>query len=274
MELTDNYSQYESKIKVSILDATAKLWFLVVAIGQCIFMLYIAGLYMISMLSENVEAMNNVLPHGFSNENLIGNSFLSSHLLFAAYISFSGIIQLIPNLRKAFPKLHRWNGRIYIFSALVMSISGLYLIFSDRLIVGDLPQHIAIFINAILILICGYFALSHAVKRNITLHRRWALRLFFAVSGVWFFRVGLMFWLVLHGEPVGFEPELFTGPFLTFLAFFVYVFPVILLEIYFQVKAKGQQVAQLVTASGILIICIGMSIGIFGATMGMWLPRI
>ena len=35
--------------------------------------------------------------------------------------------------------------------------------------------------------------------------------------------VGLMFWLVLHRAPVGFDIKTFTGPFLTFLTFGQYL---------------------------------------------------
>ncbi len=37
-------------------------------------------------------------------------------------------------------------------------------------------------------------ALRYALARNIDAHKRWAVRTFIVVSGVWFFRVGLMLW--------------------------------------------------------------------------------
>ena len=50
-------------------------------------------------------------------------------------------------------------------------------------------------------------------------HRRWAIRLFLAVSGVWFFRVGLMFWIGANQGAVGFDPASFTGPALSLRLF-------------------------------------------------------
>ena len=37
------------------------------------------------------------------------------------------------------------------------------------------------------------------------------------MNGVWFFWLGLLLWLMIHQQPVGFDPKTFTGPFLTFL---------------------------------------------------------
>jgi hypothetical protein len=35
------------------------------------------------------------------------------------------------------------------------------------------------------------------------------------LSGVWFFRLGMFLWLAINRGPAGFEPDTFTGPFLT-----------------------------------------------------------
>ena len=58
--------------------------------------------------------------------------------------------------------------------------------------VGDLPQHLALSFNAVLILLCAGFTLRYAIARRIDQHRRWAIRLFLVVSGVWFFRIALI----------------------------------------------------------------------------------
>jgi hypothetical protein len=34
---------------------------------------------------------------------------------------------------------------------------------------------------------------------------------------VWFFRLGLTLWLLVHQAPVGFDPKTFSGPFLIVL---------------------------------------------------------
>lgn len=258
----------------SFLNGAAIFWFSITALGQWIFVIYILGLYVISGLQGDFESWNQVLPHGYEEGNGLANANLGAHLFLAAIISFLGPLQLIPQIRSRFPYLHRWSGRVYLLIALVMSLSGLYLSWSRRDVVGDLSQYIAISLNGLFILAFGILALRYALARNFVVHRRWALRLFLAVSGVWLFRVGLMFWLVVHGKPVGFDVESFSGPFLTFLAFGVYVFPVVILEIYLQVKEKGSGLVTALTAIGLCMLTLCMAVGIFGAVMGMWMPRL
>ena len=67
-------------------------------------------------------------------------------------------------------------------------------------------------------------AWRHARARNVAMHRRWALRTFVLVSGVWFFRVGMMLWIFLNGGPVGIG-EKFDGPFIMFWSFANYLLP-------------------------------------------------
>ncbi len=114
----------------------------------------------------------------------------------------------MPWVRRRAPAFHRWNGRLYLLTALTISAAGLYIVWF-RGSIGDLGQHLGISLNAVLILVCASFALRHAIARNIAVHRRWALRLFLVVSGVWFFRIGLMAWLIVNHGPVGFDMKTF-----------------------------------------------------------------
>jgi hypothetical protein len=50
--------------------------------------------------------------------------------------------------------------------------------------------------------------------------------MYMVVNGVWFFRMGLMSWLLLNGGPAGFDPKTFTGPFQTALAILTYAVPI------------------------------------------------
>ncbi len=132
----------------------------------------------------------------------------------------------------------------------------------------------ALSLNAILIMACAAMAVRHAMARQLAIHRRWALRLFLVVSGVWFFRVFLMLWLTLWQGPAGFDPETFTGPFLTFLAFGQYLVPLSVLEVYLRVRESGGTASRFVVAGSLAFISMAMGLGIFAATLGMWLPRL
>jgi hypothetical protein len=257
----------------SALQAAAKLWFLAAVAGQWMFAYYIAMRYGGSAVQGNLEAMNH-LPHGYEAGNTIGNATLFGHLLFAATITLGGPLQLVPQIRARFPTLHRWLGRLYIVTAFIMGFTGLYLTMSGRTVIGDASQHLAININGVLIILCAAMAWSRAAARDFSAHRRWALRLFLVVNGVWFFRVGLMFWGAVNGGPVGFDPKTFTGPFLTFLGFAQFLVPLAVLELYLRAGRRGSAPVRLVIAAGLVVLTAAMGFGIFAATMGMWLPRI
>lgn len=264
--------------KTSLADAAlahaARFWFLVAAAGQWIFAFYIAFFYGGSAAKGHPEAWNQVLPHGYVAGNTLGNAVLAAHLLFAAAITLAGTLQLVPHIRARFPRFHRWNGRLYVVVAFVMGISGLYLVMSGRKVVGDTPQHIAVGLNAILIMLFAAMTWRRALARDFSAHRRWALRLFLVVNGVWFFRVELMFWLFVNQGPVGFDPKTFTGPFLTFLSFSQMLLPLAALEIYLRAKEHGDSIAKFATAAGLVVLTLAMGLGEFAAFMGMWLPRL
>ena len=83
-----------------------------------------------------------------------------------------------------------------------------------------------------------------------------------------------MFWLFVHGRPVGFDPETFRGPFLVFLGFAQYLVPLAVLELYFFAQRKTSTKVKIGMSIVMLILTFITALGTFAATMGMWLPRI
>ena len=77
---------------------------------------------------------------------------VGSHLLLAAIIIIGGPLQIIPKVREYAPTFHRWNGRLYILTAFIISLSGLYMVWI-RGSIGGMIQHISISINAFLIIL-------------------------------------------------------------------------------------------------------------------------
>ena len=152
-----------------------------------------------------------------------------------------------------------------------MSLTGFYLTWI-RGSIGGLIGDIAITINGVFIILFAMITIRYAMRRKFGAHRKWALRLFMVVSGVWFFRVGFMFWMLIHQKPVGFDPATFQGPFLTFLSFAQYLLPLFFLELYFWAQERAGKAGKIGTAILIVALAIATAVGIFGATMGLWLP--
>jgi uncharacterized membrane protein len=196
-------------------------------------------------------------------------------VLFAAIITVGGLLQLIPIIRSKWPAIHRWNGRLYVMTVLIMSLSGMFMVITRyEKVVGGLVGHTAIMINGAIIVLCAVKAFNYARQSKIAQHRIWALRLFIAASGVWMFRVGMMAWLSIHGKPVGFDPVSFSGPFLTTLYFSVYILPLFILDVYLRSQRSSSAAKKLATAGMVILISLIFMLGVFAATMGMWLPRI
>ncbi|RCR69681.1 DUF2306 domain-containing protein [Larkinella punicea] len=258
-----------------ILTIAATVWLVVATVGQWIFGLYILLSYGKATLMGDFERWNQVLSHSYVEGDWKGNTVVGIHILLAAVLVIGGPLQLMPFIRQTFPRFHRWLGRTYVTTAIVVSSAGLLMVWT-RGSIGDLTQQISISLQAIYIISFALLAIRSARARRFDQHRVWALRLFMVVNGVWFFRVGLMGWLLINGGPVGFDPETFTGPFLTALAVFTYAIPasLLVLELYFYAQKKPDNVFRLITAALIFLCTVIMAIGIFGATMGMWLPRI
>ena len=258
-----------------MLTFAAATWLVVATLGQWLFGLYILLFYGKTTLTGDFARWNQVLPHGYVEGDWKGNLIVGSHVLLAAVLVIGGPLQLIPPIRQNFPRFHRWLGRTYVTTAIVVSSAGLLMVWT-RGSIGDLTQKISISLQTIYIISFALLAIRSARARQFDQHRAWALRLFMVTSGVWFFRVGLMGWLLVNGGPVGFDPETFTGPFLTALAVFTYAFPVslLVLELYFYAQKNQNNTLRRITAALIFLCTVIMAIGIFGATMGMWLPRI
>lgn len=199
---------------------------------------------------------------------------LALHLLFVVAIRIGGVLQLIPRIRRSAPAFHRWNGRAYPLAAAILGVGGLAMVWLRGGMVGDLTQHLGISLNALLILGFAGIAWRHARAQRFDLHRRWALRLLLAVSGVWLFRIGLMFWIVVNQGTVGFDSKSFIGPFLSFLSFAQYLLPLGVLERYFHAQKRRDPRGQLVMATALGILTLLMMVGIGAATAVLWLPHL
>ena len=269
----DSVGKNKIELSAKILSISASFWFFVAIIGQAVFALYVIAFYYMPTLSGNFVHWNKVLPNGFVQGDNSGNLFLAAHLLLAAIVTVGGIIQIIPKIRNSFPLVHRWNGRIYISLSILIGLSGLYLMVM-RGAFGGIVASYALGINALLMVLFGTTAWFYARMKKYQIHKRWALRLFFVASGVWFFRIGLMLWLFIFRAPVGFDPNTFTGPFLTFLYFACYLLPLAFLELYFYVQNKNDYKLKYFASLSIFSVSICMALGVLSATLGLWLPRV
>jgi len=267
-------NRLESK---SVADAALKVatrfWFVVALIGQLVFAFALASFYALTTLRGDFHSWRKFIVHGYVVGDTMGNLAVAIHVTSAVIVMVAGVLQLIPQIRNRFPVFHRWNGRVYMLAAVAISAAGLYMTWI-RGTVGDLAQHLGSSLNAVLIWLCAAMALRYALARDFKTHRRWALRLFLVTSASWFLRLALFLSFVVFRGPFGFDPVTFRGPFLTFLAFAQYLFPLAILEIYLRAQDRPGALRRIATAGMLFVLTIAMGAGIFAVGMAKWVPQV
>lgn len=262
------------KTAARALSVSAAAWFVALVAGLWAFGIYIVGLYGVGAATGDWERWNAVLPagHGYNRGDAAGNLALGVHLLLAVFVTFLGAMQLVSALRARAPAFHRWNGRVFVAVAFAIAGSGLFIAFTRGAVAGTYMA-IGNTLNAVLLMVCAALALRFALKRRFDVHRRWALRAFVLMLGVFFYRLGMMLWFVANRGPVG-HTDAFDGPFDIFLAFAHVLGPLAILELYMLARDRGGAFARFAMAGGMAVVALATVAGGLFALVGMWLPRL
>lgn len=109
------------------LAGAAVTWFAVAASGQSIFVLHILMLYGVPLFTGDYEAWSRMMPKGLVEGDIAGKAATIVHVLIAAVLTASGILQLIPAIRTRYRGFHRWNGRVYLVPVPAASLTGLWM---------------------------------------------------------------------------------------------------------------------------------------------------
>lgn len=211
-----------------------------------------------------------MLLKGYVAGDGTGNAFFAAHVLIAAVIALSGVLQLVPQIRRHAIGFHRWNGRVFMIAILTASLSGLYLTWV-RQTNPTLTGAIAVSLDALLIVVFAVLAWRAVRAGDIESHRQWALRTFIVASGVWFQRLGYFAWFILNQGPVGVTKKM-DGPFDLFWGFGCYLVPLAVLELYLRAKRGTGTGLKLTTAFIITVGTLLMAVGVVAVAMFMWLP--
>lgn len=261
-----------SKIDQQFRIATRLLFAIAVA-GQLFFVYYIIAFYGGAALAADYESINEKLGHGVIKGDTMGNTALAIHIFLAAIITLGGPIQFLNPIRNRFPAFHRWNGRIYYVIAFIISFAGLYMNYS-RGAHGGTSGMLGNALNAVLIMSFSVMAWRTAMQRDFRSHKKWAIRAFLMVSGVWFFRVGYGLWILLTGFTAPGTSADLTGPFDRFLSFGHSLVPLLILEGYFYAKAHPNPKVKRFATGALGVLCLLLSGGIVMIAMIFWLPNL
>jgi tetratricopeptide (TPR) repeat protein len=256
----------------SALKFAVRLWFGLAVAGQLTLAFEVASFYSHAAARGQWNAFNKFMQHGYVAGQPIGNGVVAVHLVGVVLLILSGALQLVPQVLRRAPKVHRWNGRVYMVAALAMSGAGISMLVR-RGTTGGPFEYSALFVNAALIWGFGGLALRYALKRDFVRHRQWALRLYVVSLGVFFLRVAVPMWVALVG-PLGMDFTTFTGPALAFWAYGCYLIPLAMMELYLRTQARPGSGRRWAMAGGLLVMTLLMGVGTAAAAVGGWLPSI
>lgn len=246
--------------------------YLAIAAGQIAFLLFLLSYYFPRTVSGDFARWNDKpLITGHVPGDAVGNAMFAVHVTFAAVITLAGLIQLVPTIRAHVPRLHRWSGRVFLVSALLLALGGLWQTwvrgsYLDVIGAGGTS------LNAVLITGAGIMALRTAITKRFVAHRRWALRLFMLASAVWFIRVFYMAWAITTGGAgIG---ENLDGPFDLAVGYLATLLPLAIAELYLRADAGGSAPLRWTTTALLTVAVPVILTGSAGAWMMMWGPYI
>jgi uncharacterized membrane protein len=254
------------------LSVAASLWFVAATLGQWAFVWFIVAFFTPPLVSGDMTALN-AKPHitGYVPGDGIGNTQLLMHVYLGAAAVFAGVLQLVPALRRRWPALHRWNGRLFLTATLVATLSGFYL----TLIRGsqlNLPSTVSIASNGVLILAFAALAWRSALHRDFAQHRRHALRAYLLVNGVWFLRIGMMLaglGLSAFGYEMSYDSPVFIG-----ISFLSWIAPLAFLQLYLHAEDSPHSRVQYAVAALFAFLSLLTIAGGAAAAVFMWWPRL
>lgn len=253
-----------------LLRRSAVGWFCIAVAGQGAFIAMILLHYGRRTVAGDLAGWNSKpLIKGYVPGDDLGNLMFAIHVLLAAVVTLGGLLQLVPAIRRRAPALHRWNGRVFFVVACTMALGELWLTWG-RPTYLSLISAVAVSGNGVLILVFAAIAWRFAAQRRLDDHRRWALRAFLVVNGVWFLRVGLMAWM-LATNGLGMNRSL-SGPADVALQFGAYLIPLAILEAYLRAQRSARPQVKILAAALICAASVITAGGVAGAIALMWGP--
>lgn len=245
-----------------VLGAATTFWFFVTIAGQWVFLYYIVAFYGPSAISGDLSQWNRhiFIDNAFVPGDLAGNLAFGAHVALAATIVLGGTLQLAPQIRARALTFHRWNGRVFMTAAILASLAGLYMVWIRGHQETGIVGAFAITLNAALVMAFAAMAWRAAASRDITRHRRWAMRTFMVVNGVFWLRLLFPGWVVVTQA----EPSELTFHILSYASFLL---PWALLEFYLHAKDKGGPAARWTAAGLVFAASAFMIVGLFGFYM-------
>ncbi|MCR9273273.1 MULTISPECIES: DUF2306 domain-containing protein [Mameliella] len=171
------------------------------------------------------EALGRLFHPGAPLSNLA----IYAHMITGAVITATVPLQLLPVIRRRAPGLHRLSGYTLATTAVVTGLAGLLYIALQGTVGGPWMSGWFALYGALMILAASN-TVYYAIDKDVTRHRRWALRLMVLAVGSYFYRLHYGLWFATTG---GIGVDDFYGPFDRAMVWAFYLPYLALLELWF-----------------------------------------
>lgn len=244
----------------------------VVWISALIFGLYIAAFYFGSVIDGTPDQWNKALPRLYDPHTPLATLGIALHFGAGTILLLLGPVQLIGAVRARVPRLHRWIGRVYGFTALMAGLGGLAFIALQGTI-GGWPMNLGFGLYGALVVVASVETVRNAMWRRFDVHRAWALRLFALVIGSWLYRMDYGFWKILaHGAG---HTSAFDGAFDVVMSFFFYIPNLIVAEAFIRARWLHARPSARIAAALLLSAATAfVAVGTYYFTAYHWGPAI
>src|SRR5258708_12361256 len=99
--------------------------------------------------------------------------------------------------------------------------------------------------------------------------RGWGICFCLVVRGSWLYRIALFLTFLIFKGPIGFDSTTMTGPYLTFMGFANYLFPLAVLEIYFLAQDRQGAFRRIATPALLFGLTLRIVAGLFACTVAV-----
>jgi hypothetical protein len=210
---------------------------------------YILAFYLGAFHAGHLDNWNQNLPGLYVKGNLTALLAMTAHLATGAIILLLGPIQLIAGIRRRWPSLHRWLGRVYVITGAVAGLGGLaFIVFKGT--IGGAAMNVGFGLYGVFMVVAAIATWRYAVAGRFDQHRTWAIRLFALAVGSWLYRMDYGFWLIAaHGI---WHTGDFHGPFDVVMAYFFYLPNLRVAELFLRGRKLESHPLLLVVAATVL----------------------
>eukprot|EP00977_Amphora_coffeiformis_P023476 scaffold13457_cov306-Amphora_coffeaeformis.AAC.1 len=237
---------------------------------------WIATFYSMAVMFD-YNKLNIVFPDLWTPSHPLASWSMIIHFIGAFYMSCAGAVQLVKYIRKTYPAVHRWIGRLYIIASLIASTGGLIFCLTKGSYGGKQADY-AFVTYGFIFLISGCMCYYRALRKEFQYHKLWAWRLYSLSLAAWLYRFDYYLWMLFFGkgENSWLHHENYTGLYDYFINWGFYVPGLIVVEIVYRWGETATLSSFTARLLDVMYGCIFVLAVVFTchAAVQLWIPSI